>query len=206
VTSGQPAWEQGGQPLPKDGDWLLPFLPHLRVHGPRIVEIGCGPGRDAATLATHGFEVTAFDRASLQRAREQAPAVRLLRADLGQTLPFRSGSFDAAASSLALHYLPWAKTRAAFSEIHRVLRHGAPFLFRVNATDDYNHGASEGEELEPNFRRMPTAHYAETKRFFDEVSVRDAVADLFRIQHLEHKTIYRYANPKQVWECLAVSL
>lgn len=197
---------QRSRPLPKDSGWLLSFLPHLRRLGPRLLELGCGPGADAATLLANGFEVTGLDRAPLARAQRSASGARLLRADLATPLPFRDASFDAALSSLALHYLPWQETRAAFAETRRVLRAGAPFLFRVNATDDLFHGAGQGEQLEPNFYSQPGAYHAETKRFFDEEMVRDAVANLFEITHLEHETIYRYEDPKRVWECLAFAI
>lgn len=160
---------------------------------------------DASTLTAHGFEVVGFDRAPLARATASAPAAAFLRADLARTLPFRDGTFDSAVSSLALHYLAWAETRAAFGEIRRVLRDGSPFLFRVNATDDFAHGAGVGEELEPNFYRSADsyhAHFSETKRFFDEAMVRAALEGLFEVEHLEHKTIHRYEQPKRVWECV----
>lgn len=191
------------QPVPKDSDWLLPFLPALSECGRRVLEIGCGPGIDAARLTAAGFEVTAFDQAPLQRAREVAPDARLLRATLAQAFPFRDGSFDAAVSSLALHYQPWQATRETFAEIRRVLHPGGPVLFRVNATDDVHHGAGEGERLERGFYRTPSPYFSETKRFFDEAMVRDALDGLFEIEQLEHQTIHRYENPKRVWECLA---
>ncbi|MBK9344409.1 MAG: class I SAM-dependent methyltransferase [Dehalococcoidia bacterium] len=133
---GETSNDQRSQPLPKGSDWLLPFLPRLRAGGRRLVEAGCGPGLDAATLTAAGFEVVAFDRAPLERAKRQAPSTMLLRADLRRPLPFRDGAFDCAVSSLALHYLPWDETRAAFGEIRRVLGEGSAFLFRVNADDD----------------------------------------------------------------------
>jgi len=203
MTDRSAAWESGSQPLPQDSDWLLPFLPTLRERGSRLIEIGCGPGLDAATLLAAGFDVTAFDRASLARARAIAPGARLFRADLGWTLPLRTGVFDAALASLSLHYLPWAKTAAVFAEIRRVLRPGMPFLFRLNATDDVHHGAGQGEEIERNFYRAPAAVHADTKRFFDEDSVLAAVDGPFLVEQLEHVTIHRYEQPKQAWLCLA---
>jgi hypothetical protein len=88
-----------------------------------------------------------------------------------------------------------------------VIRSGSPFLFRVNATDDVNHGAGQGVEIEPNYytadpRLLPDA-WANAKRFFDEESIREVVSDSFAIEHLEHRTIYRYDLPKRAWECLA---
>jgi len=205
-VSNQPTtWGTPSQPLPKDSRWLLPFLPEFRASGLRVLDAGCGPGLDAATLVRHGFEVVGFDRGSLKAAGTNAQGAGLFRANLQDPLPLRTGSFDAALASLSLHYLPWDETRAALGEIRRVLRPGAPFLFRVNATDDVLHAAGEGELIERGFYRTPNPHYSDTKRFFDEAMMRDAVAGLFEIVRLRHMTIARYADPKRVWECLALA-
>jgi SAM-dependent methyltransferase len=194
---------QRSQPLPQDSDWLSSFLPALRARGSRLIEIGCGPGLDAATLLAAGFDVTAFDRASIAHAHAMAPNAHLFRADLGRPLPLRAGVFDAALASLSLHYLPWAETVAAFAEIRRVLRPVAPFLFRVNATDDVHHGAGQGEEVERHLYTAAPGSWSDAKRFFDEDDVRRVVRGLFVIDRLTHQTIHRYEQPKQVWECLA---
>lgn len=196
---------QQSQSLPPGDDWLSPFLGRLHALGPQLLELGCGPGFDAATLLAAGFEVTAFDHIRTDTARANAPAARLLRVDLRQALPFRARAFDSALSSLSLHYLPWAETRRAFEEARRVVRSGAPFLFRVNATDDYEHGAGQGELLEPNFYRDPRHYHSDTKRFFDEAMVRAAIEGLFEPDSLEHKTILRDGRPKRVWECLSIA-
>lgn len=194
---------QGSQPPPKGVDWLLPFAGVLQAAGLRVLEVGCGPGRDAAMLSERGFEVVAFDRLPLHPAKERAPRVEFLRADVSSQLPFRDGAFDSAVASLSLHYLSWEATRRAFSEIRRVVRDGGAFVFRVNADDDFNHGAGDGEDLERGFFRTPRPSYSETKRFFDEPMVQAAIEGLFEVEQLEHKTIHHHAEPKRVWECLA---
>ncbi len=68
-------------PPPRDSDWLTPLIPFLRESGTRIVEIGCGWGLDAATLGNAGFEVFAFDRAGVDRARRLALRAALFHAD-----------------------------------------------------------------------------------------------------------------------------
>jgi len=203
VTSKQ--HNQQSQSLPPGDDWLSPFLGRLHTPGPKLLELGCGLGHDAAALLAEGFEVTAFDHIRMDTARENAPAARLLRADLRQALPFRSGVFDSAMASLSLRYLPWAETRRAFEEVRRVVRTGAPFLFRVNANDDYAHGAGQGELLEPNFYRDPRHYHSDTKRFFDEAMVRAVIEGLFEPDSLEHRTIVRDGRAKRVWECLAIA-
>jgi SAM-dependent methyltransferase len=192
---------------PAPSDWLEPFLPELGAGGRRLMEIGCGAGHDASTLAAAGFDVVGIDRepAPLAAARARLPAATFVRADL-RSLPFGDESFDAAVSSLALHYLPWEATRSAFAGIRRSLRPRAPFLLRVNATDDFHHGAGSGIESEPHLRATPSTHGRNLKRFFDEADVRAAVGGLFAVEHLAHRTIHRYELPKQCWECFARAL
>ncbi|MFH9726609.1 GNAT family N-acetyltransferase [Streptomyces sp. NPDC017254] len=69
---------------------------------PRVLDLGCGPGRSALLLAAEaGAEVTAVDTHEpfLAELREAAAArgldgsIRTLRADMG-ALPFPDGSFD----------------------------------------------------------------------------------------------------------------
>lgn len=61
-------------------------------------------------------------------------------------------------ASLSLHYLPWDETCAAFRAATDLLRDGGVMLFRVNATDDVEHGAGLGVELERGFFRMPDGY------------------------------------------------
>lgn len=182
--------------------WLEPFLDSLRATGARILDAGCGAGLDAAYLAARGFTVTAFDRRQ-PPAHPWRPPVSFLLADVC-AMPFRPGRFDAVIASLSLHYLPWQQTLQAFSAAGELVRPGGRFLFRVNASDDLHHGAGQGEEIEPGFFRVPGSmvSHSETKRFFTESDARAAVPRRFAIDHLAHRTIRRYDNPKQVWECL----
>ncbi len=171
------------------------------------LELGCGPGEDAAELTAHGFRVAAFDllRKPVRRAIANAPDAHFFVADLRAPLPVRSGAVDVVIASLSIHYFPWRETHDILDEVRRVLRPGGVFVFRVNATDDVNFGASQGEEIEPNYYRVPPDGRNDRpyKRFFDEPSLRAFLTPGWRVAHLAHRTISRYDTPKQVWECLA---
>ncbi|MGI8857085.1 MAG: class I SAM-dependent methyltransferase [Thermomicrobiales bacterium] len=187
--------------------WLDPFLDAMRAAGDTALELGCGIGEDAAELTERGFRVVAFDlsRKMVRAAVGNAPDARFFVADLSAPLPVRSGTVDCVVASLSIHYFPWQQTVAVIDEVRRVLRPGGAFAFRVNATDDVNFGAMQGEEREPHFYHVPPdgRNNRPYKRFFDEASLRALLASGWRITHLAHRTIRRYETPKQVWECCA---
>lgn len=186
--------------------WLAPFLPALGVAGDVVLELGCGPGEDAATLAVHGFRVTGCDRsqAAIRTATQTAPAACFFVMDMEAPFAVRGGVARSVVASLSLHYFPWETTRRIVAEVRRVLVPGGAFLFRVNATDDVNFGAGTGVEIEPGFSRVPPGRNDRPyKRFFDAAMVRQMLDPGWRIVHLAHRTIARDGVPKRVWECLA---
>lgn len=76
----------------------------------RVLDVGCGEGKDAVFFARNGYEVTAFDIAEsgLDKTFRLADAcgvsVNLFRADV---LNFRpDGEYDIVFSSGVLHYIP----------------------------------------------------------------------------------------------------
>lgn len=189
--------------------WLDPMLDAMRAAGERVLELGCGIGEDAAELTARGFRVAAFDlsRKAVRAAVGNAPEAHCFVADLRAPLPVRSAAVDSVVASLSVHYFPWQTTVAIIAEVRRVLRPGGVFAFRVNATDDVNFGASQGEELEANFYHVPLdgRNNRPYKRFFHETSVRALLTPGWRIDYLAHRTIRRYETPKQIWECCASS-
>jgi SAM-dependent methyltransferase len=92
--------------------------------GRRVLDAGCGAGRNAVWLAEQGAEVTGLDSSPemLRRARERVPAGSFSLADLARPLELPDGAFDVAIASLVLHYLrDWTPT---LRELRRVVRAG----------------------------------------------------------------------------------
>jgi ubiquinone/menaquinone biosynthesis C-methylase UbiE len=94
-------------------DWLIGG-----VRG-RVVEIGCGTGRNLPRYAL-GTALVAVDphAENLDRARRRAPGVPLVRAR-AEALPFRDGAFDTAVTSLVLCSVD--DPPRALAELRRVL-------------------------------------------------------------------------------------
>jgi len=98
-------------------------MPTIGAHHRRIVDVGCGAGQTLiASRLAEGVEAFGVDRdhKALSLGRQMYPRLRLIRAR-GEELPLPSRSFDLAISRVAL---PYMRTRAALSEMTRVLRPG----------------------------------------------------------------------------------
>jgi SAM-dependent methyltransferase len=97
----------------------------------RILDAGCGTGRNLAVLLTAGAEVVGLDFSvgMLAQARRKHPSVELHQADLQARWPVADGAFDAVLCALIGEHLE--NLHAVYSEAWRVLRAGGRFVFSV---------------------------------------------------------------------------
>jgi SAM-dependent methyltransferase len=201
---------ESGRDLDWQGRWTEPFRePLRRAHARTVLELGCGTGNDAARLAGEGYKVTAADLSgeAIERARSRfGTRVAFLVADVSAPLPFRDDGFDAVMSNVALHMFSDAVTRAAFTEIGRVVRPRGLFLFHVNALEDAPLRARTrpvARELETNYVLENTG---QTMHFFAESYLRELLTD-WQDLRLDAVAI---ADPmtgepfKQVWRGIAL--
>ena len=103
----------------------------------RILDLGCGGGRNLAFLRTHGHAVVGLDasRGVLRRSAAKVGASGLVLGDL-VGLPFRDRAFDAVHCMATLHHLPSEdERRQTVLEVARVLRPGGLVLFGVWALE-----------------------------------------------------------------------
>ena len=84
-------------------DLLLQALPT----GAEVLELGCGNGWPTTAALSADYAVTAVDISEVQaaRARANAPAARVLCADM-TTLAFPAASFDAVTAFYSLFHIP----------------------------------------------------------------------------------------------------
>ena len=107
---------------------LLPWVLDGVELGPRLLEVGPGPGLTTDVLRHRAASLTALEldpalAARLGR-RLRGTGVRVVRGD-GAALPFRDGSFDAAAVLTMLHHVPSAALQdRVLAEVGRCLRPG----------------------------------------------------------------------------------
>jgi SAM-dependent methyltransferase len=120
---------QATREVPPDGltEWRSAIARHLDPRaGMRLLDLGAGTGRWAATLAGwYDVSVVAVEPSAAMRARAACP--NLIGGE-ATALPLGPATLDGAWLSTVIHHLP--DRPAAARELRRVLRPGAPVLVR----------------------------------------------------------------------------
>lgn len=177
------------------GEWLAAHV-GLLLPGLRVLDLGCGWGNDAVELHNLGLAVVGMDRSrdNLERARQVAPGVPLVQADMTQRLPFRAAAFDVVVASLCLHYFPWETTRRVVHDVADLIRPEGWLLCRVNRVGDANFEYGAGREIEPDFFEVRPGWF---KRFFSEDTLRAALEPHFRVDSIAPRVSTRWGKDKQ---------
>ena len=90
---------------------LVRWLPHFPKDG-RVLELGCGPGRNAIYLARQGFDVTAVDLSSealswaRERMEERGVSVDFRQQSIFELSDLETASFDLIYDAGCLHHIP----------------------------------------------------------------------------------------------------
>ena len=120
----------------------------------KLLEAGCGSGRDAAFLLSKGHDISAVDgsQAMLEQARRFHPELngRLFHVRFPGLLPFPSASFDGAYSIAFLMHLDRSAIAEAVSEIHRILEPDGLFFFSASL----ERGDVDSAGIDPKGRRF----------------------------------------------------
>ncbi|MBA4067837.1 MAG: hypothetical protein C0501_29885 [Isosphaera sp.] len=112
----------------------------------RLVDLGCGTGRLCARFAAKGYDCVGVDLSDemLAKARENAPAVTWVKANLVDLSELPAGSFDYAACLFStLGMVRGAENRATVvANAFRLLRPGGRFV--LHAHNRYFRGLGRG--------------------------------------------------------------
>ena len=98
------------------GAWMSP--PGTKP-GERVLDLGCGTGRDSRYMAGVGYDVVSLDlsREALGICRQVAPQAAHFQVDIEHGLPFRDGSFKFILANLSLHYFDWPVTEGIVLDV-----------------------------------------------------------------------------------------
>jgi SAM-dependent methyltransferase len=173
--------------------------------GPRILEVGCGQGREAINLGRRGYDVVAFDlsptaiKIARADARKAGVSVDFSVRDASQPLPYRSNSFQGIFAHLSLHYFDDATTHDVFTELARVLAPGGVLYFTVRRVGDKFWG--KGERIDTNLY----CYEGHIRGFFDIGYAQGLLQgwEIRKCEYYEVKAI-RLENPGKFLRVIAV--
>lgn len=107
---------------------FIASLPH--PNGTRLLEVGTGPGRDAAAFVAQGVATYGIDLSLPQARLAAAEGSRQVVGSVRQ-LPLRDQSFDVVWSMSVLMHVPNTDIMVALGEVRRVLRPGGVAVIGV---------------------------------------------------------------------------
>ena len=153
--------------------------------GKRILDIGCGPGRDANYFSEKGFDVVGIDLSSelLRIAKENCPKAEFYLKDM-RKLDFEPNSFDGIWACASLLHVPHKDAYQTLKGFNSVIKKGGLMFVCVLE--------GKGEKMEKN------STFQEHSRFFAYYS-NDSIESLIRSADFKiiKKDIEK--NPRRAW-------
>jgi len=118
--------------------------------GSRVLDLGCGQGRDGTFFSKRGLQVVGLDfspsilkLAQLFYQDNKVKPLGLVQADIGAGLPVADTSFEIVHANLALHYFDDATLTRVLDDIYRVLKEGGLLGVSVRSINDPKYGVGE---------------------------------------------------------------
>lgn len=152
----------------------------------RILELGCGQGRDTMFFASNGLDVHAVDSSKVaienifQKIGKRNISLHLRHFEVKQALPFVSSYFDAIYSHMFYNMrFTDEELRFLFTESSRVLKNNGLLYFSVRSDKDaqYNKGKKINDKTyEINGFQI---------RFFTKEQIESFLANYFEIKTIE---------------------
>ncbi len=115
----------------ENADHLDEFLA-LVPKGGKILDVGCGTGKDTGYMASKGFEIIGVDLSEgmLAKAKAKYPDLDLRLEDM-RKLDFPKNNFDGILVAYAIFYIPKRDVLPTLKMLNCFLKKGGPTLFVI---------------------------------------------------------------------------
>jgi SAM-dependent methyltransferase len=152
----------------------------------RLLELGCGQGRDTIFFASNGLDVHAIDSSKIaieninQKVRGKNISLHLRHFEARKALPFDTNYFDAVYSHMFYNMRFTDKELIyLFKESSRVLKNSGLLYFSVRSDKDvlYN----KGEKIDNNIYEINGFQI----RFFTKEQIKSFLSTYFEIKNIE---------------------
>jgi len=171
-------------------DFIVEFSLNLKQRrAKRILDVGCGAGRNTVFLAREGFKVVGLDvsptavKLASKRADNENVKNCMFVAGSFLDLPFPDAHFDAAFSSYGIENVPLSGIKKALSEMKRLVRDIGMMLVTLHSTRHWRFGKGRqigphtfmtSDEIEGKQFRFVTHFFGEedARRLFQELNLK----------------------------------
>lgn len=171
----------------------------------RILELGCGVGRDAVFFADKGHNVLATDSSEvvIKQDREHFPhsGVQFEVLDMQQPLPYLPASFDVVYANLALHYYPEEKTQGIIKNISKILKNDGVLAFACKSKDDIR--TKDAQQVENNVFVAPNGH---ALHLFSISYTRQLLEGIFGITYIDEIAEEYNGRTSDIVRCIAKNI
>ena len=152
----------------------------------RLLELGCGQGRDSIFFASNGLDVYALDSSKVaienikQKMRGKNICLHLSHFEVRQTLPFDSSHFDAVYSHMFynMRFID-EELKFLFKESSRVLKNNGLLYFSVRSDKDVSY--NKGKKIDNNIYEINGFQI----RFFTKPQIKSFLSNHFEIKKIE---------------------
>src|SRR3989339_412761 len=95
------------------------------IKGNKVLDLGCGAGRDAAVFVENGFDYTGIDASEgmLKVASERVPKGKFQKMDFSKTI-FQDGEFDGFWAATSFLHIPKRDVARVLQEAKRIIKNG----------------------------------------------------------------------------------
>jgi len=182
---------------------FLKKVENVDFEGLRVLDLGCGTGKNSIFLAERGAICTGLEisetalKLGQQRARENNLFVTFLNKSFGDTLPFEDSSFDLVLDIMSSNSLTENERKTYLKETSRVLAPGGHFFVRLLALDADKNAQTllkTHPGKEPGTYRLPEVGV--TERVLTKQEFIDYYSPYFTILKLEKKSGYAHVGDR----------
>jgi SAM-dependent methyltransferase len=155
-------------------------------HVKKLLELGCGQGRDTLFFASYDLDVYAIDSSLVaidalkQKIAKEKTSIKLKQFDAKKGIPFDNKYFDAVYSHMFYNMsFTDEELRFLFKESNRVLKNNGLLYFSARSDKDdlYN----KGKKIDQNIYEINGFQI----RFFTKAQIESFLVNYFKIKNIE---------------------